>query len=467
MHTRPGIWIAASLAAWVLAIAGCDRLRGQRGDGPARFDRVVLVTIDTLRADHVGSYGYRRPTTPFVDRLAARGARFDAAFSASPVTTPSHASLLTGLFPHRHGVLSNWHQLDVALPNMARRLRSRGFDTAAFASVSFLESLNAGFYRFDARLRPGSDTVDAAIEWLRSERNSERFFLWVHLYDVHQWWKWGSASETLLRTVRTSPRSDESSYISSLHGWPTPFVASWFVYTDRYVATLVEALEIIDHYDARVMYADQQIERLYEAVEETPGGGETLWIVTSDHGEGLGGHGYLSHPIYLYTEQLWVPLIVSGSGGSIPPAVIDSVVSLVDLPATVLELTGGEAGAAPDDGRSLAPLIFGTRADGERDRIAFAEREPYGAWMRKFGAVEEDVYAAFDGRHKLILHSRGSDEVYDLQADPMETRSLRSAPPHLASFLSEISSARVRESQPAPEVPAHIEAELEALGYAQ
>ncbi|MEE9609275.1 MAG: sulfatase [Myxococcota bacterium] len=467
MPTRRAVWIAAVLAALALAIEGGDRLRRRQGGGPARFDRVVLVTIDALRADHVGSYGYRRPTTPFLDRLAERGARFEAAFSPCPVTNPSHASMLTGLFPHRHGVLSNRHRLDASLPSLARRLRSQGFDTAAFASVSFLESLNSGFYRFDARLRPGSETVNAAIDWLKSERNSERFFLWVHLYDVHEWWRMDWANPSLPIEVKTSIPGDVRPYMSSLHGWPTPFLAKWVLHGGREITSLVEALEIIDDYDARLLYADGQIERLYQAVEETPGGGETLWIVTSDHGEGLGGHGYLTHGVNLHDEQLRVPLIVSGNEGSIPPAVIDSLVSLVDLPATVLELTVADAGAAWGDGRSLASLLLGRRRETQRDRVAFAERAAYAAWMEKFGAVEENVHAAFDGRHKLILHGRGSDEVYDLLADPMETQNLRDAPPHLASFLGQISSERVRESQPAPELPAHIEAELQALGYVE
>ncbi len=440
------------------AVVGCD---GHPGDAP-RFDRVVLVTVDTLRADHVGCYGYRRPLTPFMDRLAGWGSRFDRAMASATVTVPSHASMLTGSHPFRTGVVSNRHELDPAIPNVASVLGQMGVETAAFAGAKFLRRIGAGFEVVDAEFRRGAATVDAAIRWLEGLAPETRFFLWVHLYDVHEWYRMRPIQPWLKRareSVDFGGPVARYAYMAELHAWPKPFAADW-AYADRRVTTPAQILEIIDHYDARISYADHQMSRLHAALE---GRGETLWIVASDHGEGLGGHGYISHPLNLYTEQLRVPLIVAGSAGSVPAREIDAQVRLVDLAPTIVELMGGDAHGVARDGRSLVPLLFGEDA---ADRLVFAEREPYETWMESYGAVDEEVYAVRDRGHVYIARSQSPDEVYALARDPGETRNLESPPPHLAEFLNETLKAR-RSPAHRPDVPPDIEAELKSLGYAQ
>src|SRR5262245_29954999 len=165
-------------------------------DAQPAYDRVVLVTIDTLRADHVSCYGYPRATTPFLDALAARGVRFTRTYAAISHTAPSHATMLTGLVPAVHGVVNNGGRLDPEAADLAKAFAGAGFESAAFLNVRFMSGIAASFGHVVVcalgpepthKLQTGADVVDAAISWLEHERRTERFLLWVHLYDPHKW----------------------------------------------------------------------------------------------------------------------------------------------------------------------------------------------------------------------------------------------------------------------------------------
>src|SRR6185436_12408394 len=161
------------------------------GEERPNYEHLVLVTIDTLRADHVSCYGYPRETTPFLDSLAERGVRFTRAMSAVSHTAPSHATMLTGLVPAVHGVLHNGENLDPGALDLARLFASAGYETAAFLNVEFLRGIAGSFGRTEAFAvtdgHDSADVVDAALAWMEKERKGERFFLWVHLYDPHEW----------------------------------------------------------------------------------------------------------------------------------------------------------------------------------------------------------------------------------------------------------------------------------------
>src|SRR5262245_33382339 len=166
-------------------------------DAQPAYDRVVLVTIDTLRADHVSCYGYPRKTTPFLDSLAEKGVRFGHALAAVSHTAPSHATMLTGVVPAVHGVVTNGTALNPAALDLAQLFSRAGFETAAFLNVKFLSGIAGSFGKVavcavgqeDGHkiLLSGKHVVSAALDWLAKERHSERFFLWVHLYDPHKW----------------------------------------------------------------------------------------------------------------------------------------------------------------------------------------------------------------------------------------------------------------------------------------
>jgi arylsulfatase A-like enzyme len=179
-------WIGFVRVAMFVAVLTLPHSSCRSSPEPPR--NVILVTIDTLRADHVGAYGYPRPTTPFLDDLAGRGVLFENAFSSSSHTAPSHATMFTSVYPQAHGVLENGTALPEDLDTLAETLRDNGYQTAAFTSVRFLELLGRGFEHFDADRRLGGGTVTAARGWLASDRDADRpLFLWVHVYDVHQY----------------------------------------------------------------------------------------------------------------------------------------------------------------------------------------------------------------------------------------------------------------------------------------
>jgi arylsulfatase A-like enzyme len=285
--------------------------------GPAEpeYDRVVLVTLDTLRADHVSSYGYPRATTPFIDSLAARGARFTRALAAVSHTAPSHATMLTGLVPAVHGVVHNGGELDPAAADLAEVFGAAGYETAAFLNVQFLAGIAESFGHVAVRalgggqgrrrVLDGGHVVDAALEWLDGERTGARFLLWVHLYDPHKW------KDVVLELEGSAapiwPGATPAGFLErvlDLHGLPPavegePYTVDWRVEKKTGhqldVRSAERFLRCIDAYDALTLFADGQVERLSRALAALDLPGRTLWVVTSDHGEGLASHGVAGH----------------------------------------------------------------------------------------------------------------------------------------------------------------------------
>src|SRR5262245_6233424 len=324
---------AVALLAGAALVAACDGRHATGGAGE-RVERIVLVSIDTLRADHVGCYGAEAVETPALDALAAEGVRFATAISPAPITLPSHTTLLTGRDPPQHGVRHNGlFRLPSDVPTLAERLRSAGFATAAFVSAFVLDSrfgLDRGFERYDDQLgiarssgapgsvaeRRGDRTVDAALAWLAGA--PDRFFLWVHLYDPH------------------------ADYLP-----PSPW-------SERFAGR---------PYDGEIAFADAQLARLRAAVAERwPGG--TLWWVTSDHGERLGEHAEQTHSFSVYEATPHVPLLAAGPGVR-RGAVVGEVVALADVAPSTLALAGLPA-LAGSTGSDLAPVLRGERAPADR-----------------------------------------------------------------------------------------------------
>ena len=417
-------------------------------DADPRFERVVLVTIDTLRADHVSSYGYVRPTTPFLDSMAARGVLFERAMASCSQTAPSHATLLTGLHPTAHGVIKNGLELDPEALDLARLFGAAGFETGAFLNVKFLSGIAGAFERVDVQLVKGAPVVDAAIAWLREADRAERFFLWVHLYDPHHWKLADRTPKKVLRELAEADRERTDAqrwsgapgfieYLSRLHGLTlpepeAPFDLGWRVHVkgqgDLPVETPEDYRAFIEAYDAQTRYADRQLARLYAAVEGLSGAGGTLWVVTSDHGEGLASHGVAGHGSRLYQEQLHVPLVVHASDGSLAPKRVQTLVQHVDVYPTLAAVLGTEIEGLDAElyGASLWPLMDEAAADSAwLDRPAFSQRRPPEVGTDAAGNVtyadeDAELYALQSERFKYLLHVPGEDEFFDLQLDPLE-----------------------------------------------
>jgi arylsulfatase A-like enzyme len=433
--------------------------------------RIVLVTIDTLRADHLESYGYPRDTAPFLTELARSGVVFANAFTASSHTAPSHASLFTSLFPFQHGLLRNGEHLDRDLDTLAERLRDEGYTTAAFASVRFLRGTSDGFATVDAEeemegfYRTGAKTIARAIKWVTERTPDERFLLWVHLYDVHQWeGKRGEykQSRALVASQSTWPRQRLAAFLQRRHG------------TDRqyFRQRRENMMDEIDEYDGRIRYVDDQLRRLYDTLRSRALPGEELWIVTADHGEGLGSHSFGGHGRYLHREQLRVPLIVHFSDKRYARREVDSLVRHVDIQPTILDLVSGPTGKAvrAGEGYSLLPLLRST-AETFPVTVSFAQRRPLDRARRRQGWSEGEVYSVHDLRFKYIYRSTADHEFYNLRKDPLEANNLvadsNPAKDRLAEHLEAryLSAPELAGEQPPERIaPQHL-AELRALGY--
>jgi arylsulfatase A-like enzyme len=381
---------------------------------------VILVTIDTLRADHLGCHGYPRPTTPFLDEMARTGVQFKQAYASSSHTVPAHTSLFTGLDMPQHKVIYNrTPQLVDPIHTMAQMFNAQGYDTAAFGSVRFLGALSKGFNKFDLGgeswnvYRPADSTVDTALEWLSTKKPSERVFMWVHIFDPHEPLNPPDEFLNMMAILKEDKRDRLYAYWSeeqkkSEHCPPWNGQRNGFLISNS-------------NYDAEIRFADTELKRFHERVGAIGPKNDTIWAWTGDHGEGMGQHDYIGHGMYLYQEQLHIPLIFNFSSGDFAGTVYPHMVRHVDMYPTMAELLGvqGETQGAPVQGVSLWPHLMQNTATPER--FAFAQRRhkhPEEQYTQ--GWEEDEVYSLFDLKQKYIFHDHGDNELYDLAADPFE-----------------------------------------------
>jgi arylsulfatase A-like enzyme/tetratricopeptide (TPR) repeat protein len=392
---------------------------------------VLLITLDTTRADRLQPYGAEDVETPALSRLAAEGIVFEHAVATSPVTAPAHASLLTGLYPPRHGVRNNsTHYLPEEIPTLAEWLSEAGYRTAAFVSTVILEArygLDQGFEIYDDQIRSAvasgerrmtverraGATTDRALAWLETIADDEPFFLWVHFYDPH---------------IPYSP--------------PSPWAEK---YRDS-------------SYDGEIAYMDSQIARLLQHPRAMAD--DVIVVAVADHGESLGEHGEKTHGLLVYDSTIRVPWIMRlpGAPGGLR---IASPISQVDLVPTILELmgTGTNSEVQALDGQSLLPLLRG--GDQAPQRLLFAETEvPFFAygWSR--------LRTVREGSIKFI--DAPVPELYDLERDPAELSNLAAQRSDDAKrLMSEIGSwvTRGNTTDSTVSVDAETTKMLQALGY--
>jgi arylsulfatase A-like enzyme/tetratricopeptide (TPR) repeat protein len=432
---------ASSRARWLLAgvlavsIAGAAwvwRVRTVLPAAPRTRPNVLLVTVDTLRADRLGSYGYREAGTPHLDALAAAGARFPTALAHVPITTPSHASLLTGLTPARHGVRDNGQALAAGPATLAEAFRAAGYATGAFVSGFPLDrrfALDRGFDHYDDRLprgddprraayveRPGDATTAAALRWLEGTGSTRPWFAWIHYFEPH------------------APYEP-----------PEPQRAAFGART----------------YDGEVAATDAQVGALLRWLEERGARARTVVLVTADHGESLGEHEEETHGVFVYDATLRVPLIVAGPEVA-PGAVPSTVARGVDVPSTLLDLAGLDA-LPSTDGRSLRPALAGR---------ALADEPAYGeSLFTRLHLGWAPLFSWRTSRWKLVEAPR--PELYDLAADPGETRDVAARHPDvveamrrpLQAVLADAERTRSTAAAPAPHPDPETARRLAALGY--
>jgi arylsulfatase A-like enzyme len=452
----------ASGSSWSLPLWGDPTLLREEPRRAGELD-LLLVSIDTLRADHLPSWGYPRDTAPFLTSLAARGTLFEQAIAAAPSTTPSHMSLFTALQPSVHGLLGNTAlgALPRGIGTLAEVLRDAGFATAAVTEGGGL-ALHLGFERgFGAFIenpvplphRPGLQapvSFDLGRNWLLTQRD-RRSFLFLHTYEVHGPYQ---APEAYAGLFAQTPPGLEPRPGLRPHQRPV-------------------------HYDREIRFVDDELRRLVGALEAAGRLERTLLVLTSDHGEEFLEHGWIGHGATLPEEVLRVPLLVLGPG--IPAGRrIEEPVGLVDLAPTLLELLGAPPlpGAM---GRSFASLLREAQIPSDSDaRPLFSE-----TWFEAgFGAegpkpVQQPSYSIRKGSRKLVRLR--ADEgfryaYFDLSADPGERRDLYAADPGAAADLRALLDAypervaRLRERlarEPSADraLDPERESRLRALGY--
>ncbi len=420
-HTGAMRHVLFTLALLVCTLGGSCR---KRAETRAPLN-VLLITLDTVRADRIGTYGHRTARTPAIDALAARGVRFDEAISPVPLTLPAHASLFTGTTPLKHAVhLNGERTLSDDCATLASSFTAAGYRTGAFIGAFVLDrrfGLNRGFEHYDDEIdreatsgstfeaeRSGNVVVDRALSWMRSLAPEKPFFAWIHLYDAHAPYR------------------------------PPP-----------------EFANASSPYDGEIAFIDSQLARLIEALEQLEVRDRTIVVVVGDHGEGLGDHGEQTHGLLLYRSTLRVPLIITVPGST--PRVVRNPVSLIDVAPTVASLASVAAPAGAE-GRDLSTLVLGGVPEPDDPAIYSETEYPRMLGWSSLASLQEGNLRYLNGVY---------GELFDLSKDPEEMvdrlGERRREARHLAALLAAVQKKRkiVKSSPVDPETAA----KLASLGY--
>ncbi|MBN1510904.1 MAG: sulfatase-like hydrolase/transferase [Phycisphaerae bacterium] len=438
MSMQPRAWVIGMTAGILATGAGCREEQGKpSGAVDVSRHNVLLITLDTTRADVLACYGHKLVKTPNLDRLAREGARFTQCTTVAPITLPAHTSILAGTYPFVHGVRNNGRYVpDEGITTLAEWLKGRGFATGAEVAAFVLDGiwgLNQGFDTYQSakpdetyreqmdRLMghqsvPADDVADRAIAWL-NEHNDGRFFLWLHFFDPHQPW-------------RPPDRFKEQ--------YPHPYLGE-------------------------VAFMDEQIGRVLDELRRLKLDGRTLVAVVGDHGEGLGQHDELTHRYYVYDSTMRVPLLMWGPGVVPAGRVVASQARTVDVAPTVLDLLGLEP-LPRIQGCTLRPLLDGRTAD--LGLAAYGESvEPFESYgYSRLWAIRSDGW-------KYIHAPRA--ELYDVRKDPQEETNLAEQEPErlsamrerLESVVSEGLAQSPRQASSSGALDAGLADRLGGLGY--
>ena len=424
-------------------------------DSEAR-PHILVISVDTLRADRMGSYGYSRKTSPHIDGLLAKGVRFAEARTVEPLTAPALASMLTSLPPHEHGSTRNGLRVRPELPSLPKVLRRHGYQTGAFVgSWTLREKLWAMSDHFDhfeevltqarwlgmvKREATAEDLNAVALEWLSGQvegGSSRPVFLWVHYVEPHAPYV---LQRDFMNQIGRAP--DDNNYSDS------------------------------NKYDTEIAYVDFQISKLLEAVEALVPKGNTMVLFVSDHGESLGEHGYWGHGRHLYEPTLHIPMGITWPG-HVEPRVVAAPALIIDLAPTVVGLLGIEL---PDFFQGMDwSKVFTGAADEPPDRVTHyqAHRGSVGAKedqtkVREKGLLE--VAQLANGRKEILRVTNGRRRVFDLASDQEELDSLvleqSEISEGLRTWLERVKAGLVLADElPPPSISDEDMDALRALGY--
>jgi arylsulfatase A-like enzyme len=447
---------------------------------------IILISIDTLRPDHLGHYGYPIDTSPILDGFSREGVLFVDASSTSPWTLPSHASMLTGLYPLRHGAVSTARKMSETIPTLASLLAKSGFETAAVVNSTYLKKyswgLDRGFKKHHyvleslTRVGPSTQVTNQAMQWIR-DRGEQPLFVFMHYYDVHSSYRSLPKFERLIVKPYegSADGTNRQLYLADLDEGTYRKCHEEFVETE---CTLPDG-SIIDQsvvrpqfderdiahtialYDAAIRQLDDELGRLFRFLREWDLVDDSLVIITSDHGEEFFEHGGLEHSTTQYEETIRVPFLIRGPG--VPKGQrIQVPVSLVDVTPTILALAGA---AAPRgmDGVDLSQLWEGGDTSVFDDRAIFSEASGMRAGQKLRRSIR-------DGKYKLHYEFvEGTHQLYDLAVDPTEKFDISETHQEISADLIDRLTARYQSPSMVETSEIEVDEEsiemLKALGY--
>ncbi|MEM7479964.1 MAG: sulfatase [Acidobacteriota bacterium] len=426
--------------------------------GAAAGWNVVLVSVDTLRADRLGSWGYegRRDNSPRIDELVAGGVQFERAQAPRALTWPSMASVLTGLYPSGHGLIENGYALPDNLPTLPLRLAEAGYQTGAFLS-NMCKANHRGWDAFQCTGGQDAKAVQSAGDWLAGRAAETPFFLWVHLFGAHgPYYNGGDLAARQLDPGYEGILGPKKWRLNRVMTQPIALAPRDLIHLDAL-------------YDASVMGTDRFVARLLDQIRQHP---RTLIVFLSDHGEELYEHnGYLYHACSVYETTLHVPLAFTADGLLPTGASVPQDVELIDVAPTLLDLLGLE----PFERVHGASLLRYLERPGEggKGKAAFSE---YGD--TRIHTVVAEGWKLVDNpdRHQPIClagapaghYPLEAVELYDLRTDPGETTNLAGENPQKVRELQRLIARRfagISDRTEKQEIPDDLREELESLGY--
>ncbi len=439
----------AILTLVVIIIAAITTFLCRRVESPANL---LLITLDTTRADHLGCYGYTNALTPALDSLAKNGVLFEQAYTPAPITLPAHTTMLTGLYPPEHGIRNNGkNSLNPQIPLLPEILSKRGYQTAAFIASTILDSkfgLSRGFDMYDDKstapantslsaitanddnlinyYRPATEITDAAIQWFSSMKKKHPFFCWVHFYDPH------------------NPRYDHKDIFGN---------------------------KFNSDYDAEIAFMDQQISRLLTFLQEKNLLQNTVIVAVGDHGESLGEHGENTHGLTVYNCVMRVPLIIAFPEKIKAGHRVTTTLPMTDLFPTILSMLSVNPQIYPkDDPRNLSLQTAIQR--NVMTALAGKEIEPRPWYGETYGTWENfrwsPLQCYFTAEWKYILTAK--PELYNRVTDPGETNNIINSHSDISSNMQNSLTAFLKNIQPPLEsssikLSAEERRSLESLGY--
>ncbi len=481
MSALSGLGSAKPAGAALVLLAGVNAGAAALASHEARIrpqasPNILLITIDALRADHLGAYGYARTTSPNIDRLASEGVRFQRAVSQWPLTSPSFASMMSSTYGHTNGLIRTTAQ---RMPDrslmLAELLKAGGYDTwATIGNVNLARAFNfdQGFDIYRELWQEKEDrrtelTTRSALDLMDRAPDGHPFFLWLHYFDPHARYQ--------------PPKPFDGMFVNDSHfdsTWRVPLLTQkrWDIggiSTNVNLGREDRVAYYVAQYDAEIRSVDSQVGVLMKALKDRGLDRNTLVVITADHGESLGDHNYFfEHGRFPYDDCVHVPMIFRGAGIAKAGTVVSAPVELIDLAPTLLDL----AGLPPNreaEGKSLRRLLRGEdRTPGPQWQYAFTESGFAQDYQRSITSERYKLVYVPDAGDRRLMQGKKL-ELYDLAEDPGETKNLIDQRPQVAGPLKERLWQWIEDGGAGAEVPEAVkvdgntEDELRSLGYIQ